>query len=880
MPGAVRHAEMNPDDKNAEISPESLAEAVRWNRRTRFNPLAALTPGSLTRALDGFERGELREAAILWDAIVSRDDTIPAVKSKREKSVAHKPLETVTLEKGAVADAHREVLTEFWKNVRFENAWDRDERGGVQKLIRSMQSAVSYKYAAHHIVWKPTANGLRATFEFVPLWFFDAKNSKLMFNPSGYGLEGTPLERTEWMVSVGDGLMFAASIGYFLKRASLQDWLRFSEKFAMPGVLGKTSAAKDSPEGVAMRSAVEAFGNEWAAVLYGFDGVNSAGIELIQANGNPSAMPMPALIERVDRKIAAMYRGADLSTMSSGGDAEGTGASLQGEEQDILERADAADRSEELQAIERTVIEWTFGAGVEPLAQTRLIVPEREDQELLLEATKTLVDMGARIPMGRTLARFGISEADEDEVAFAAPVATVEGRGTSDEGAAPVAPDEERVTRGEAEAIGNAVTDADPVALPVDDLANLLLQSAVDGFGAAMDAGNTATTDAIWKDGETNGGDRVPAVAAANAGRIGDDDGWYQIAPYGEFPTNDGKYIQVFGPEEARKMVKHFNSAPVRLTRWLWSNEVPVFIGHPDIDPKRWADERKLAVRHTKLEAREDGLWGQADWNDLGRENLANGYWQYPSPVWLFPNPESLVKRGMAKLLGRKPTNRIFPDVLRSVGLTNFQNIPDARRVTHNAGDGTTQENDEMNLEQLAAALGLEPGATMEDCLSKIESLKEAAEGVDAEKAKAAEMETKVSAMEKSVATANAALQDLRKETAGKLLDTAIGDGKITLAERGGWERRFETDYTAAANAFAEVVPAAPLNTERVTLVPKPDVVPTTPGGRIAAFNAAVQSHLSTHPGVSYDAAVEAVKADPKMKPVVEAMRQPKGEEG
>lgn len=396
------------------MSSPAIAEAVRWQRRTRLSPISGLTSSSLTRMLDNFERGDLREAAMMWDAVSKRDDTIPGVKSKREKSVAHKRLETVTLEKSDAAEQHKECLEDFWRNVKWVDAWNRKKVGGVKKLIRRMQDAVSLEWSAHHIVWRPTRRGLRATFEHVPLWFFENREGDLRYLPNGYGMDGEELDPSEWLISSADmGLLYAVLIGYFCKRATLQDWLRFSEKFSMPGTLGKTSAPKNSPQGVAMREAVRTFGNEWAAVIYGAD--ESSGIELIQAEGNPAAMPMPALIERVDRKIAALYRGADLSTMSSSSDSEGTGASLQGDEADLLERDDAADRSEELQQVERRVIEWTFGSDVEPLAKTEIIVPAREDQNLLLSATKMFVGMGARLPVADTLARFGMSEADDDE---------------------------------------------------------------------------------------------------------------------------------------------------------------------------------------------------------------------------------------------------------------------------------------------------------------------------------------------------------------------------------------------------------------------------------------------------------------------------------
>ena len=240
----------------------------------------------------------------------------------------------------------------------------------------------------------------------------------MRFLASGFGVKGEKMEESDWLISTGDALMIACSIGYAAKRLSMMDWLRFSEKFSIPGVVGKTASAMGSAQGLAMKDAVTNFGNDYSSVIYGADG--SETIELIEANGNPSAMPMPALIEMVNRKFAALYRGADLSTMSSG-QGDGAGASLQGDEGEILERDDAASRSEDLQRIEATVLKWYFGEDVEILAEGRIHAPEREDQAMLLAASKQFVEMGARLGREEMLARFGLSEALADEATFTAP---------------------------------------------------------------------------------------------------------------------------------------------------------------------------------------------------------------------------------------------------------------------------------------------------------------------------------------------------------------------------------------------------------------------------------------------------------------------------
>ena len=386
-------------------------EKIRAIKQQKYNPLRSLTPASLARTLENFEIGHLRDGAMLFETIADRDDTIKAVKPKREKEVSQLDKQ-VLVQPGAgkMGELHREVLEGFWNNVQAVNAYDRNERGGFRRLVKQMMSAVSYRYACHHIVWRPAHGQLRATFEFVPLWLFENRCGLLRYLRDPFAMTGELMDPSQWMVTQGDGLMVACSIGYLAKRGAFNDWLIFSEKFSVPGILGRTSAPSGSPEGLSMKAAVESFGHDWTGVLYGDDGSHAKPIEIIQATGNPSGMPMPAVVERVDRKFAALYRGADLSTMSAGS-GEGSGASLQGKEKDILLSDDAETISETLAAVSRMVIEWHFGRGVEPLATLQLVVPTAEDEKFYLESIKVLKDMGVRVDSQAALSRLGVQEA-------------------------------------------------------------------------------------------------------------------------------------------------------------------------------------------------------------------------------------------------------------------------------------------------------------------------------------------------------------------------------------------------------------------------------------------------------------------------------------
>ncbi len=410
----------------------TTAEALKFIRQNRHNPLPYLKPEMLARVLDAFEHGRIREAVLLWEKMADRDDMISNVKPKREKDVSQLDMQVVIDDEdsGPEADAHQAVLKKFWKSVRAVNAYDRNERGKFRRLVKQMMTATSFKYAAHHIIWETRPNGdLRATFEFVPLWLFENTTGKLRYLENMNSLSGVPLDDSQWMVTTGDGLMIACSIGYLAKRSAFNDWLIFSEKFSVPGILGRTSAAAGTPEAIAMTEATQAFGHDWCAVITGDDGTHAKPIEIIQAQGNPTGMPMPAVIERVDRRIAALYRGADLSSMSSGASGEGSGASLQEKETDILRRDDAETIAETLAEVSRMVIEWHFGNGVEPLARVELIVPVQEDSGKVIDGAAKLADRGAKVSSSALMDRLNLPKAaDEADALKPAVVAKPDGQ--------------------------------------------------------------------------------------------------------------------------------------------------------------------------------------------------------------------------------------------------------------------------------------------------------------------------------------------------------------------------------------------------------------------------------------------------------------------
>ena len=154
-------------------------------------------------------------------------------------------------------------------------------------------------------------------------------------------------------------------------------------------------------------------------------------------------------------------------------------------------------------------------------------------------------------------------------------------------------------------------------------------------------------------------GDGEVIIAACNARALSGDE-WEQVTPWGDFPNPQG--LQRLNKKTGQQMVDAFNSSRTTLG-------VPIFRGHPDVDPKNYPDDRRYG-KITALDARSDGLWCKPAFNDLGRQNKDQGYWVYPSGVWKFK---------------RMPGGVIEPTELLSVGLTNSPIIPTVKPWAKNS---------------------------------------------------------------------------------------------------------------------------------------------------------------------------------------------------
>jgi len=327
-------------------------------------------------------------------------------------------------------------------------------------------------------------------------------------------------------------------------------------------------------------------------------------------------------------------------------------------------------------------------------------------------------------------------------------------------------------------------------------------------------------------------------------------DGWFKVSPYGTFRGKTPGRPQHFNEDAAKRMVSEFNSLRGKLGRMF--RGVPIYIGHPDVDPTIWTDDRRLG-KATDLQARPDGLWAYGEWNSLGRENQTEGFWVYPSPRWDAPVGQT----------------RFEPDRLISIGLTNTPRIETSEPLANSQLDTNTEIPTLMDPKLIREKLGLAPETTDEEVFAKIESLTNAAteaetRAMDAENAKATAEQTAATEKEQlqnSLSDKIIAFTAVREQADNALLDLAERDGKITKAERAAWQTKLAGDKRdETINSLSTITPK--LNTKPLASGQSREDREQSDNQREAVANAVAD--LQKQRGLSYVDAWGEVKKDAK----------------
>ena len=142
-------------------------------------------------------------------------------------------------------------------------------------------------------------------------------------------------------------------------------------------------------------------------------------------------------------------------------------------------------------------------------------------------------------------------------------------------------------------------------------------------------------------------------------------DGWYQLAPLGEFPHAAAGVVQVVDAEACTAMVDRFKAdAAVENFAGLL-----VDFDHFSLDDQARSEAAGWIV---DLASRDTGLWGQIRWSDVGEAAVKGGRYRFLSPVWA---------RSDCVDLGN---GRVRPVRLLNAAVTNDPNLKGLRPLSNN----------------------------------------------------------------------------------------------------------------------------------------------------------------------------------------------------
>jgi len=414
-----------------------------------------------------------------------------------------------------------------------------------------------------------------------------------------------------------------------------------------------------------------------------------------------------------------------------------------------------------------------------------------------------------------------------------------------------------------------------------------------------------------------------PQLMFANVSAAIDDQGWVQLAPYGDFANVDSsgrRVIQRFTKQDAETIVNEFNSllnVPQRLLGLPW------YLGHPDHPRFRATHtDSKAYGRIKKLEARDDGLYGNVKFGAAGKALLDDEAFHGHSVNWkAMPN-------------GKENGIQIFhPVSLKSVGFTNDPAIPVRPASLANEDElsdlaaaagfdtpmpgyavGTNpQENDDMTIPpklKLLAGFKADDDVTIEQVLAAIEkkiqpnapsqqqSMQANQQPVELvigddkfsitfaneESAKLPERITKLGAdktkAEQDLANEKKARAEERKRAATIVVDGLVKEGKVVTADRETkiTELCNAEDFDAKAKELANVKPVVKTAARSTGLAGKHVQLSADMQDRSSKFQQLVNERAQKFPNESYDDRWNAVASTTEGKELLAQMKRPNEE--
>lgn len=396
---------------NAKALTEDIARPTMTGIRQVWSSSAIannLTPQKLAGILQAAEDGQQHEQLELAEAMEERDAHYGSV--LRTRRLAIQGLD-VAVE--SYSDDKRDI--EMADLVR-----DLVRRPEFDELIDDLTDALGKGYAAVVINWLFGQQWL-PTFRWCdPRWFVWDRESgrELRLIDEADPANGVALVPRRWIVHVPriksglparSGLARMAAIAYMCKSWTLKDWMSFADTYGLPLRVGKYGPGASQDDINTLVTAVANIASDAGAVI-----PQSMEIEFVEAVKGISGgnVMFEGLAEFLDAQISKAVLGHT-------GSSDSTPGKLGGENQasevrlDIL-KADAKQLSATLNRdLVRPLIDLNFGVQ-ENYPELRIVVPEPEDTQLIVDALEKLVPLGLEVEQSVIRDKLGLPDPEMD----------------------------------------------------------------------------------------------------------------------------------------------------------------------------------------------------------------------------------------------------------------------------------------------------------------------------------------------------------------------------------------------------------------------------------------------------------------------------------
>ena len=329
-------------------------------------------------------------------------------------------------------------------------------------------------------------------------------------------------------------------------------------------------------------------------------------------------------------------------------------------------------------------------------------------------------------------------------------------------------------------------------------------------------------------------------------------DGWYQLAPLGEFAHANAGVIQVIDEEACVAMAARFaaDAAVANFPGLLVDFDHFSLNGETRSEAAGWivgmeyrgprAEGGILKTEAEKIAAGDSashiengkGLWAQIRWSDLGEAAVKGGRYRFLSPVW--------ARTDCVDLGG----GRVRPVRLLNAAVTNDPNLRGMRPLSNSSQESSTfaeatadkggrRQNEDRGVENLLSdrgACNADKGervmkAVIEKLVNHLGLAADATEAVILEKMAGMPPLTAVTELQNSLSAARTELDGVKaslKAVEGELVNRHLEEfeGVVTEKTKEFWTEQLMVNRQAALTALADLAEGRATGTEEPTPTP------------------------------------------------------------